>query len=38
MKLKSGKKILAYWRDGKIVGKCMETDGAKKRFVKPELI
>jgi hypothetical protein len=38
MKLKSGKNITALWKDGKIVGKCLEVFAQSKRYRKPELI
>ncbi len=38
MKLKSGKRITAQWKDGKILGKCLEVFAQSKRYRKPELI
>ncbi len=38
MKLKSGKKILGFWQDGRMVGKCMQSVGTRSRFTEPELI
>lgn len=38
MKLKSGKRITALWKDGKIVGNCLEVFAHTKRYRKPELI
>lgn len=38
MTLKSGKKVLGVWQDGKIKGNCIESDQKGKRYIKPELI
>jgi hypothetical protein len=35
MLLKSGKRITACWREGKIVGSCLESVGAVRRLRKP---
>lgn len=35
MKLKSGKRIIALWKEGKIIGNCIESLDKSKRYLKP---